>query len=275
MICGMELVKAVPATAHERAPKKPMKVLLSKDRLTTFNFSPGFSTGGLVQSHAMFAETNTTLDDQNPHLQEAVLKQQSRLSLEQNQPCRSQFCDKPEHEALATASEYSTNASCAASPDQSDDEEDSMAKTTVVMKNLSPSCSRESIVELLNQHGFAGRYALVYVPVNFASMLSQCYAFVDFTSGDAALEFVALGAYTNGFCASTCVGEGGSEITWAMGMQGVHEAIEKYRNSPVMHALVPDQCKPLLFRKGQVVSFPKPTQKIEKPRGFKRKLLGA
>jgi len=199
------------------------------------------------------------------------------------QPCRSRYShlgSKPESEAWASTSDLSTNASsCAASPEQSDDEGDSMlgvaARTTVVLKNLSQSCSRESIVGLLNLHGFGGRYDLVYVPMDFASMLSHCYAFVDFISEEAALEFLALGANTRGFSASTCVGEGGSEITWAVGMQGLDEAIEKYRNSPVMHALVPDECKPLLFRKGQIVSFPKPTKKIQKPRGLNRKLVGA
>jgi hypothetical protein len=130
-------------------------------------------------------------------------------------------------------------------------------------------------MELLDQHGFRGKYDLVYVPVDFASMLSHCYAFVDFVSEEVALEFMARGQDAQGFSESACVGEGGSKISWADGMQGLQEAVDKYRDSPVMHELVPDECKPLLFRDGKVVAFPKPTKKIQKPRGLRRKLVGA
>jgi hypothetical protein len=143
------------------------------------------------------------------------------------------------------------------------------------MKNLSQSCSREQVVKLLDLHGFRGRYDLVYVPMDFKSMLSHCYAFVNFTSGEAALDFFACGANVDGFSEITCVGEGGSAISWAAGMQGLEEAIQKYRDNPVMHALVPEQCKPVMFKNGHIVPFPRPTTKIQKPRGLRRKLIDA
>jgi hypothetical protein len=137
------------------------------------------------------------------------------------------------------------------------------------MKNLSESCTRGDIVDLLDSHGFHGEYNLVYVPLDFTSMRSQCYAFVNFACEEVAREFLARGNDAQGFSKSTCVGEGGSKMDWAAGMQGLHQAIAKYRNSPVMHALVPDECKPLLFENGRVVKFPKPTKKIQKPRGLR------
>jgi hypothetical protein len=106
-------------------------------------------------------------------------------------------------------------------------------------------------------------------------MLSHCYAFVNFTSGEAALEFLVAGANAQGFAESACVGEGGSRTSWAVGMQGLQAAIEKYRDSSVMHAVVPDQCKPLLIKNGQIVSFPKPTKRIPKPRRVNRNLSSA
>jgi hypothetical protein len=290
MVCATALVKIVPAIACERGSEKPMKVHLSKDRFADFKFHSGLSIEEPMQKQATLVEKNTILEELHLHLQEAILKEQGRLSLAQDRqqelkPLQLQGTNPIGSNSSTAArrtsiSDLSTNASsCSASPDQSDDEGDAMlaniARTTIVMKNLSQSCNREDIVELLDLHGFRGRYDLAYVPVDFASMQSHCYAFVNFTSGEAALEFLTLGASANGFSGSTCVGEGGSKISWAAGMQGLQEAIKKYRDSPVMHALVPDQCKPLLFRNGKIFPFPTPTKKISKPRGLNRKLIGA
>jgi hypothetical protein len=180
----------------------------------------------------------------------------------------------------ASVSDLSTNGSSGlTSPRESDDEQDLVlskeARTTVVMKNLSQSCTVGHIVDLLDLHGFHGKYDLVYVPMDFTSMLSHCYAFVNFSSEGAALEFLSRGTDTQGFSESSYVGEGGSKIDWAAGMQGLPAAIEKYRNSPIMHALVPDECKPLLFDDGRITTFPKPTKKIQKPRigGSRQKLV--
>merc|ERR1712080_58537 len=47
-------------------------------------------------------------------------------------------------------------------------------------------------------------------------------------------------------------------VSWSTPLQGLAANIERYRNSPVMHQDVPDHFKPLLFKCGQPVRFPRP-----------------
>jgi len=228
MMPDLETLTIFPALAAARFTEELVKVYLPKDRVGAFKFNTGSS-----MKIEFLAKTRTSISD------------------------------------LST-----DGSSGLTSPYESDDEKDVVfskearteARTTVVMKNLSQSCTRGHIVDLLDLRGFHGEYDLVYAPIDFTSMLAHCYAFVNFASEGAALEFLARGAGTGGFSESCCVGEGGSKIDWAVGMQGLPAAIEKYRNSPVMHALVPDECKPLLFKDGRIATFPNPTKKVQKPR---------
>jgi len=56
-------------------------------------------------------------------------------------------------------------------------------------------------------------------------------------------------------------------------LQGLEANIERYRNSPTMHELVPDAYRPMLFVNGQQVAFPAPTKKIKPPRKGTQRLL--
>merc|ERR1712039_354521 len=56
------------------------------------------------------------------------------------------------------------------------------------------------------------------------------------------------------------------EVSWSYPVQGLEENIKRYRNSPVMHELVPDSVRPVLFQDGKRVEFPEPTKKIRPPR---------
>uniref|UniRef100_A0A7S2FU57 Uncharacterized protein n=1 Tax=Alexandrium andersonii TaxID=327968 RepID=A0A7S2FU57_9DINO len=47
--------------------------------------------------------------------------------------------------------------------------------------------------------------------------------------------------------------------------QGLERQIEAYRNHMLMHRLVPDDRRPMLFRNGQRVPFPPPTRPIFHP----------
>eukprot|EP00971_Amphidinium_carterae_P152300 3018381-Amphidinium_carterae.1 len=55
------------------------------------------------------------------------------------------------------------------------------------------------------------------------------------------------------------------EAVWASPHQGLAPNIERYRNSPVMHDSVSDEFKPLLFKAGTRVAFPRPTKAIRAP----------
>merc|ERR1719181_116213 len=56
------------------------------------------------------------------------------------------------------------------------------------------------------------------------------------------------------------------EVTWSDLSQGLEENIERYRNSSMLHASVPEEFKPLLFSQGARVPFPPPTRPIRQPR---------
>lgn len=53
------------------------------------------------------------------------------------------------------------------------------------------------------------------------------------------------------------------EATWSSAHQGIESHIARYRNSPVMHASVPDEQRPALFKDGLRIPFPAPTKKAQ------------
>jgi len=59
--------------------------------------------------------------------------------------------------------------------------------------------------------------------------------------------------------------EGALQVRWSS-KQGLHTHVELYRNSPVMHELVPDEYKPILLKDGVRIPFPPPTRRVRKPR---------
>lgn len=59
-------------------------------------------------------------------------------------------------------------------------------------------------------------------------------------------------------------------LAWNNKQQGLLDLVERYRNSPVMHRSVLDECKPVLLNNGTPVPFPHPTQPLKPPK-FRRK----
>lgn len=137
-------------------------------------------------------------------------------------------------------------------------------RTTLVLKNLPESCDRGDVMALLDELGFARRYDFLYVPINLGTRLSYRYAFVNFIDCEAASA--ALRALS-GFQDWPKEEQRGSPICvlWS-GIQGLQAYIEKYRSSAVMHEDVPENCRPALFRQGQLLTFPEPTKRIRAPR---------
>lgn len=137
--------------------------------------------------------------------------------------------------------------------------------TTVMMRNLPNKYTRDSLLELLAGEGFAGLYDLVYLPVDFNTQVGLGYAFVNLITPADAKRF---GEHFDGFSAWT--GVFGSQkvckVSWSDAVQGVEAHVERYRNSPVMHASVPDEYKPQLFKDGLPIPFPAPTGRVKAPR---------
>jgi len=136
-------------------------------------------------------------------------------------------------------------------------------RTTVMLRNLPNDYNREMLLQLLDAHGFAGHFDFVYLPIDFKRKAGLGYAFVNMTTAAAAEHAFATmqGFVAWQFCSSKVL-----EVSWGEPLQGLEAHIDRYRNSPVMHADVPENFRPLLFQGGVVVPFPQPTKKVQKPR---------
>lgn len=137
-----------------------------------------------------------------------------------------------------------------------------------MMRNLPNNFTRQKLLDLLEAEGFAGSYDFVYLPIDFQSNAGLGYAFLNFALPEVADQFRQ---YFSGFRGWAMCSEKVCEVTWSDSVQGLHNHMERYRNSPVMHESVPDELRPLLFRGLERVPFPAPTKKIRAPRRWNRR----
>jgi hypothetical protein len=135
--------------------------------------------------------------------------------------------------------------------------------TTVILKNCPAECTRDMVLEVLDQEGFFGGYDFVHVPLDFQTKQSLGYAIVNMVSHRVALRALER---LNGFnkwpspCEEVC------EVTWNSPHQGLTAHVDRYRNSPLMHERVPKTYRPALFKNGLQIDFPAPTSHIRPPR---------
>mmetsp|Transcript_67349 Transcript_67349/g.206263 ORF Transcript_67349/g.206263 Transcript_67349/m.206263 type:complete len:255 (-) Transcript_67349:318-1082(-) len=135
-------------------------------------------------------------------------------------------------------------------------------RTTLMMRNLPNNYTRDMLVRLLDDEGFAGCYDFVYLPVDFARGCGLGYAFVNLVDPSLVARFKrCFGSYskwgmrTNKVC----------QVTWSDRDQGLKANVKRYRHSPVMHPNVADEFKPCLFSQGVRVPFPGPGRSVRKP----------
>jgi len=137
-------------------------------------------------------------------------------------------------------------------------------RTTVMLKGIPTSFSRDLLVRLLVDHGFEGFYDLVYVPVDFSCGESKGYAFVNMTS-----EWQAerMFLHFDSFADWPIPYDGVCTMCWSSVLQGRDAFVAQYVNSPLMHSSVPDACKPGLYDvSGAQILFPLPTKAVIQPR---------
>eukprot|EP00440_Ansanella_granifera_P045246 gb/GFBE01049029.1/.p1 GENE.gb/GFBE01049029.1/~~gb/GFBE01049029.1/.p1 ORF type:complete len:388 (+),score=67.56 gb/GFBE01049029.1/:1-1164(+) len=172
-------------------------------------------------------------------------------------------CARPPLEPHATLYEPglvdSASKPAAALPHDVQDE-----PTTLMMRNLPTHWQREQLLHMLDTAGFRGFYDFVYLPVNFEGFSCFGYAFVNFCSHEQAVR-----AWATFGGAQVCQEEKAIEVSWSRPLQGLEAHVARYRNSPVMSEEVPDSCRPLLFKDGQLIPFPAPEKRIRPPRRHK------
>jgi len=136
-------------------------------------------------------------------------------------------------------------------------------RTTVMVQNLPRQMTRVDFLKLLDTQGFIGQYSFVYMPIDLTRQATLGYAFVNLISP----EVVPLFWRTfDGFKDWTTPSDKVCRVSWSNPHQGLEEHIERYRNSPLMHASVPDYARPVLFQNGVRIDFPAPTKSIRAPR---------
>jgi hypothetical protein len=143
------------------------------------------------------------------------------------------------------------------------------ARSTLMLRNLPETFTRDALCSLLNAE--VGRcYDFVYVPRNMASGRCIGYAFVSFTRPRHAEESMRR---LQGFRSWGVTTDKVLEVVWSE-QQGLEAQIERYRSSPVMHSDVPDEYKPILLKGGVRVSFPPPTKPLLAPKLRKSSGIG-
>jgi hypothetical protein len=140
--------------------------------------------------------------------------------------------------------------------------------TTVMVRNIPNNYTRSMFVDLINSEGYAGKYDLVYLPVDFKNNVALGYCFLNFMDSTVAEKFARD---FSGFCKWETHSDKVCEVAWSDSLQGTDAHIERYRNSPVMHESVPEECKPMLLKDGTQIPFPLPTKRIRAPRQWPRR----
>jgi hypothetical protein len=147
---------------------------------------------------------------------------------------------------------------------------DEPPRTTIMLRNLPKNLTRNSLVAMLDEKHLRGKYDFVYLPQDYKHHVGFGYAFVNFTvASDAESCMTLFEGYSNWPMTSEKV----CTVGWSNQEQhGIDAHIERFRNSPVMHADVPDEYKPMIFIEGERLPFPEPTTKIRAPPASRRRI---
>jgi len=135
--------------------------------------------------------------------------------------------------------------------------------TTLIFRNVPNDYVRSTFVELLESEGFGGEISLVYLPIDFKRNAGFGYAFVNFAEHSSAARAMR---HFDGFSQWRMPSRKVCSMAWSEHVQGLQSHVERYRNSPVMHASVPDEFKPAFYVKGVRMPFPAPTKAVHAPR---------
>jgi len=132
-------------------------------------------------------------------------------------------------------------------------------RTTVMLRNLPSAYTRAIVMNLLDGEGFAGTYDFLYLPMKFRANSCFGYVFVNFVKPEVAIKFWL---HFTGFVRWGIESDKVAEVIWSSKLQGLVEHVERYRNSPVLHKRMPDECKPIILENGAFVPFPLPTKRV-------------
>jgi len=136
-------------------------------------------------------------------------------------------------------------------------------RTSMMLRNLPSGYTVRMLLDLLDSRGFAGCYDFAYLPVNFETMTCLSHAFVNMVSP---FDAERLREQLEGFSDWALPSDSVCQVVWNDKHQGLAALVERYRNSPVMHPEMPEECKPILLSGGRRMQFPPPTQRVKSPK---------
>jgi hypothetical protein len=174
----------------------------------------------------------------------------------------------PRQQAAATAEESSgrkrkQRAKASKPADESNKCTQEDNRTTIMLRNLPREFSRSRLLKLLDDKGFHGKYNFVYMPIDFVRQAGLGYAFINLVAPEVVKEFWEA---FDGFSTWPVPCEKVCRVNWSSPHQGYEEHVQRYRNSPLMHQDVPDECRPVLLENGVRVDFPPATKSLRAPR---------
>lgn len=137
---------------------------------------------------------------------------------------------------------------------------------TLVLQGIPREYTRAMLCALLDSVA-AGCYDFVYLPQAFRkrknNWASFGYAFVNFCRyQDAQVAMDRLIGFNDWQVASDKI----LSVVWSTDCHGLCALVERYRNNPVMHHEVHDDCKPIILLRGVRIPFPQPTASIQAPK---------
>jgi hypothetical protein len=139
---------------------------------------------------------------------------------------------------------------------------DVAVRTSLLLRNLPGKFVRSKVLDVLHAQGLATKVDFLYTPGSLKHMQACGYAFVNFTTPEAAMEcFEKMHGYS-----WDARGEKVCEASWCDDHQGLESHVERHRNSTIMHESVDDEYKPALFSNGLRIPFPLPSKRLRKPR---------
>jgi len=135
-------------------------------------------------------------------------------------------------------------------------------RTTVMLKNIPNNYTRDMVLNLLDETGFAGLYDFAYLPFDFEKKANLGYAFVNLVRGDIVPSFWKVFSHFSDWAIPSVKV---ATVKWSSPHQGLLSHIERFRNSPVMHKSVPEKFKPVILLDGKRQQFPGPTKRVKPP----------
>jgi hypothetical protein len=131
-------------------------------------------------------------------------------------------------------------------------ESDNEERTTLLLKRLSRDTCLEELFALLRRLALRPSVDFVYLPLDLQKNVAFGFAFVNLTSHEIAAQ------------AKEQLSRCGIEVEWCA-QQGLAAHIDRYRNSPIMHASVAKDAQPRLLSCDGMLPFPEPSVELQAP----------